>query len=408
MSPHILSGICILLLLSYVFDLTAQKTRIPSVLLLLIVGWAIKQLLIFLDLGFPDLEPILPLLGTAGLVLIVLEGSLELKWNKENRPVFIEALISAILQLLLVTSGLAFFFTWYFGIGFHQALINVLPLTVISSAIVIPSSRDLPGKRPAFLTIESTISDVAGILLFNILAENDSFKMGLVFSTFRDLAVTVLISLAAVWILVILMDRIRHHVKFLPIILTLMLFYTVTKEWHLPSLTLVLLFGLLLSNIHILSPLQKYLSFSNEVVSAEVPGFKRITGELTFLVRSLFFLSFGSSININEFLNESNLVLAAIIIISGTIIRAGVLWLFPGSYLRLWPFAPKGLITILLFMSIPDELKIGAISKPLVVLVVIGSILMMFFRSDGKMPRPEEEGVASREEEGMATDTHTG
>ena len=401
MSPHILSGICILLLLSYVFDLTARKTRIPSVLLLLIVGWAIKQLMIFLNLGFPDLEPILPLLGTAGLVLIVLEGSLELKWNNENRPVFTVAFISAILQLTLISSGLALFLVWYFGVSFHQALINVLPLTVISSAIVIPSSRYLPGKRPDFLTIESTISDVAGILLFNILAENDSFRIGLVFTTFRDLGLTILISLAAVWILVLLMDRIRHHVKFLPIILTLMLFYTVTKEWHLPSLTLVLLFGLLLSNIHILTPLQKYLSFSKEMVSAEVPGFKRITSELTFLVRSLFFLSFGSSININEFFNESFLFLAAVILVAGTIIRAVILLFLPGSYFRVWSFAPKGLITILLFMSIPNHLKLAEMSKPVVVLVVIGSILLMFFRSDGEvnLSKSQQAPVTGEDEE---------
>lgn len=384
MSTHILTGICLLLLFSYAFDLTAKKTRIPSVLLLLLVGWTLKKVLVIFNFNFPDLEPVLPLLGTVGLVLIVLDGSLDLEWNKENKPVFAVAFFSALLQLLIISSVLALLLVLYFEVPFRQAMINVLPLTVISSAIVIPSSRYLPGTRPAFLTIESTLSDVAGILLFNILVENESFGVGLVFTTFRDLAVTIFISLAAVWILVILMDRIRHHVKFLPIILTLMLFYTVTKEWHLPSLTLVLLFGLLLSNIHILSPLQKYLSFSQEMVSAEVPGFKRITGELTFLVRSLFFLSFGSSININEFFNESYLILAAVILVAGTILRAGILGVLPGSYLRLWSFAPKGLITILLFMSIPSHLKLAEMSKPVVVLVVMGSILLMFFRSDGK------------------------
>jgi cell volume regulation protein A len=82
MTTAIIITLCTLLLVSYVFALTSAKTKIPSVLLLLILGWGIKQATVFFELQIPSLDPILPVLATIGLVLIVLEGSLELKLDR--------------------------------------------------------------------------------------------------------------------------------------------------------------------------------------------------------------------------------------------------------------------------------------------------------------------------------------
>ena len=42
MTNAIIITICCLLLIVYLFDLTASRTRIPSVILLLLLGWAVK------------------------------------------------------------------------------------------------------------------------------------------------------------------------------------------------------------------------------------------------------------------------------------------------------------------------------------------------------------------------------
>lgn len=76
---EIIITFCVLLLIAYVFDLTASKTKVPSVILLLLLGWAVKQITVGLTIQLPDFSPVLPLLGTVGLILIVLEGSLELE-----------------------------------------------------------------------------------------------------------------------------------------------------------------------------------------------------------------------------------------------------------------------------------------------------------------------------------------
>jgi len=93
MTTTVIITICILLLLAYVFDFTSSKTKIPSVILLLALGWSVKKAVSFFKFSIPNLSPILPILGTIGLVLIVLDGSLELEFNK-----------SLIIQVIILTA----------------------------------------------------------------------------------------------------------------------------------------------------------------------------------------------------------------------------------------------------------------------------------------------------------------
>ena len=58
MSTYIIIAICTLLLIAYLFDLSASKTRIPSVILLLLLGWILKQSTNFFGIHVPDLAPV--------------------------------------------------------------------------------------------------------------------------------------------------------------------------------------------------------------------------------------------------------------------------------------------------------------------------------------------------------------
>jgi Kef-type K+ transport system membrane component KefB len=62
----IIISLCLLLLVAYVFDLTASMTKIPSVLLLLL-GFIVREATFFL-VKVPDLTSTLPVLGTIGLI----------------------------------------------------------------------------------------------------------------------------------------------------------------------------------------------------------------------------------------------------------------------------------------------------------------------------------------------------
>ncbi|MFS8082816.1 MAG: hypothetical protein ACMG51_05140, partial [Ginsengibacter sp.] len=69
MTITIIIIVCLLLLLGYLFDLTSSKTRIPSVILLLLLGWGCRQASSFFNFPILDLNQLLPVLGTLGLIL---------------------------------------------------------------------------------------------------------------------------------------------------------------------------------------------------------------------------------------------------------------------------------------------------------------------------------------------------
>ena len=120
----IIITICTLLLLAYIFTISSSKTKIPSVILLLILGWVVKQASDVFHIIIPDLNPLLPILGSVGLVLIVLEGSLELKLNKEKLPFVRKTLITAIVPLIITAFVIAFAFSYFLEIEFKDGLIK--------------------------------------------------------------------------------------------------------------------------------------------------------------------------------------------------------------------------------------------------------------------------------------------
>ena len=105
--------------------------------------------------------------------------------------------------------------------------------------------------------------------------------------------------------------------------------------------------------------------------------FHEITGEAAFIIRALFFLVFGYLIETHELLNTETLKWAFGI--------AGIFFLFrflqlkfSGLPLRpLWFIAPRGLITILLYLSIENDHLIPLVNKSLVIQIIIITALIM-------------------------------
>lgn len=110
MNFAIIITVCVLLLLAYLFTITSSKTKIPSVVLLLLLGWAVKQVTGVLHIIVPDLNPLLPFFGTIGLILIVLEGSLELNLNRRKLPFVGKTFITAIVPLIITAFAIGHFF----------------------------------------------------------------------------------------------------------------------------------------------------------------------------------------------------------------------------------------------------------------------------------------------------------
>lgn len=379
MTITIIITICLLLLFAYVFEISAPKTRIPSVILLLMLGWGVRQGAALLQITIPDLTPILPILGTVGLVLIVLDGSLELELNKSKLPIIRKSTIMALFPILLMSLGLAYVFSGLEHISFRIGLINAIPLAIISSAIAIPSARGLLNHDKEFVTYESSLSDILGVILFNFLLLNNEFNAESFGIFFLQLVLMIVVSFISTLGLAFLLTKINHSIKFTPIILLVILIYAISKIYHLPSLIFILIFGLFISNLDEMKRFTFINKLQPEILNVEVQKFKEITTEITFLIRALFFLLFGFLIETNEILNPDTIVWAIVITISIFIIRFLFLKILKLRAIPLLYIAPRGLITILLFLSIPMNQSLGIVNNSLIIQVIILSALIMMF-----------------------------
>ena len=143
-----------------------------------------------------------------------------------------------------------------------------------------------------------------------------------------------------------------------------MLLYSIGHALKLSALLIVLIFGLILNNYEAVfkGTLSKFIN--HESVNNIQDGFKIIIQESAFVVRTFFFIVFGYYVALEKIVNPEFIV--PIIFISLSLLAAiyliRFLILLPTLRTSTWPevfLAPRGLITILLFFSIPETLFEG-------------------------------------------------
>lgn len=408
----------LIVIISYLFNLVAKRYSIPSVLLLIFLGMALHGLVSSTGIISPDLSPMLEILGTVGLIMIVLEASLDLELTAGKRLVISKAFFTALVSLIVTSLLIGGVMMLYLEVDLTSGLLYAVPLSIMSSAIIIPSIGSLDKDQQEFMIYESTFSDILGIMLFYFLIsslEASSFgEMSL--AALINLSLTVLVSVAASYFLIFLFQKIRTELKLFLLISVLILLYSISKMFHLSSLLIILVFGMILSNRQLFFPgkLRKYLD--EDHLKGIFVNFKMITLETSFVVRTFFFVIFGFTIVLATLLDLKVWLVsfAALIIIYGT----RYLWfriffrksLFPSIWL-----SPRGLITILLFYSIPDKLWIEAFNPGILLLVILVSSLSMAFalirhrKQATKVPDilvvdGEEEIILSEEKEAEGAD----
>lgn len=384
----VLSG---LVICSYLFDLIARRFRIPSVILLLVSGMAISYLVDFIGLPRLRFTHVLPIIGTVGLILIVLEGALELRLDRDKMGMIKQTLASAFLVLLLTTLGIAVLFQQLTGEAFRLCVLNAVPLGVISSAIAIPSASVLPAARKEFIIYESSFSDIFGIILFNFMVAHEEITavsfVELIWSTLVILVLAVIFCL----ILLFLLKQITHHLKFFLIIAMLIMAYAVGKLYHLPTLIMVLAFGLFLNNTHWIRFRWFTQNFKYDNFHKDFRQLAQLSGESAFVVRTFFFLIFGFTLEVQtllqlEVVRAGLLTLAVIYVVRIVYMKLAVRTASWAEYL----LAPRGLISILLFFSIPESQRLPGLDSGLLFFVILGSSLLMAagFLSIKREPTP--------------------
>jgi NhaP-type Na+/H+ or K+/H+ antiporter len=362
----------VVIIISYVFDQLTKFIKVPATLLLIGLGILIKTFL-------PDfhITAYLELFGVAGLVLIVLDASLNLKVGKETVPVIKSSLLSALIILLATILLISYVIYLLVGGPLINCIINAIPLSIISSAIAIPGVHALSRQKRDFIIYESTFSDIFGIMIFNLLIANMSFSLISGLSLAFEILIFFIVSLACCLLFMLFIQSIHLETRFMFVIALLISIYSAAKLFHYSSLLLILIFGLVMNNIDLMPwQLKKY--FRAGTLSNEVEKFKLILSELTFLIRTFFFILLGYSFNLKDLMHADIWVLGTIIVAAIMIIRYIYLRLVVnmGLFPEIFIF-PRGLISVILFYAIPASMMIPYLSKELLLFVIIFTSILM-------------------------------
>ncbi len=378
----------LLVIFSYIFDAFARKTKFPSVILLMLTGLISRTIINYYEFyDFSFLDSLIPVLGTIGLILIVLEGALELKISKEKFPIMIKGFLAALIILILNILILEWTFRLLFGIENDLAILLSIPLSIISSAVAIPSASSLLKIDREFIIYESVFSDILGIMIFNYaLVQVESgtplFSLSLISLSIQIVGV-ILISLIITYFLIRFLQQIKHNVKFFLILSILILVYAIGKFLHLPSLVTIFIFGIVLNNIKIIFPKFLGINVNVEETNKSLNEFHLLTSEFTFLVRTFFFLFFGFSISITDFNSIDPIIYGVLIFALMFIVRFVYIYIsnLNLNKISLVFFSPRGLISILLFLQLKEIEYINIldsnIDERVLLVVILSSMFVM-------------------------------
>lgn len=326
-----------------------------------------------------DVSKLVKTLGAIGLIMIVLEAALDLTISRSKVNLIRDSFLSALTAFVISALGIGFLLHYWLHESLIISMLYATPMSIISSAIVIPSTSHLPEMKKEFIVYESSFSDIIGILVFNFLIMDNAMSAGSIGVFAGNIGLAIIISVVASAALLYMLSKITINLKFFLIFAILALVYTLGEMIHLPSLLIVLVFGLALNN----SGLFLKGRFASIASPAHMRGIlnlmRSITAETSFLIRTFFFIIFGYTIDL-KLLTDSNVLL-----LGSTIV--GILFFVRFLYLRLVLRAnllpelflmPRGLVTILLFYSIPAAKAMSNFNVGVLFFVVAAtSIIMM-------------------------------
>ena len=379
MNPYIVVIIgSLLIVCSYIFTQISKWTKIPSVIFLIGTGVATQFALKTMQIEMPNLSTYLGLLGVVGLMMIVLEGALDIEIHRNKLKTIFAALATSIIILGLTNLLIAGILYFAQSLNFLDAFFYAIPLSVVSSAIVIPSVHTLTPAKKEFMVLEATLSDIFGIMLFELWIIEPNIGQTYVEAISWNILISIGVSIMLSYFLVYVFLKIKTEIKFFLFLAILALLFSIGEYLHYSALIIILVFGLILNNTHVFfrGALKKLI---NPQKVAEIRHeFIIITNESSFLIRTFFFVVFGLTMNLEGLFSLEAIVISCLVMAVIYSARALNLKVFVQS--TIFPqmlIAPRGLVTILLFQKIVTHYQIVPFSEAILAWVIIGTNLMM-------------------------------
>jgi len=350
-----------------------------------------------------------PIVGTIGLILIVLEGALDLEVSADRARTIAKAGASAVIGVALCTLAFAALFHFALGYAPYLSVLAAIPFAVISSAVAIPSTAGLAVAPREFVIYESSLSDIVGVLVFFAALVSKGNPAAFALELFGGGALSIVVALAASLGLYAIVNKADGHVRFLPMLAGLVCLYAIGKALYLSPLVFVLVAGLVIGNPHLLDRWPRLKRLHSPDYDQTVSEFKGVVAELTFATKSLFFLLLGYWTDVAALLEPRAWGIAAacvgfVFVSRRLVLRA----LRVNDAASLTWIAPRGLITVLLFLTAAETGAFGTFPFGALMLTVLvtSSLVALAHRGRGEqesaLPAPAIDAPGAKAPDALA------
>ncbi len=368
----------IFLLAAFAVERWDRRSGVPSVIVIIALGVLAEPLLRSMGVVAVELKAMVPTAGAIGLVLIVLEGALDIELRRDRIRLAATAFALAVTAFVLCAAAFAVIAVHALHMSYFHAVVLATPFAVISSAIAIPGSHFLDSRAREFIVYESSVSDIVGVLVFFALVNSDATVRGFLTELAGGGLLSLVLASACSVTLVLVTTRADAHVRYIPLLAGLFALYAAGELLHLSPLIMVLLFGLMLNNKPVLDKIPALRGISARISAATVGEFRVLVQELTFAVRVFFFFLLGYSTNLSDFtVARSWLAAAAVLLVIYGSRRVLLLLIGRRLAATLTWIAPRGLVTVLLYIDAARRMHLPPYLDGTVRLVVIFSATVM-------------------------------
>ncbi len=408
---HIFGLLAALLVLAYVANRLSRLTRVPDLIVLLLIGIILGPVLHWVAPA--SFQGVIDVFGTLALILILFSGGVELRLRQAARHA------PAALLLMVLSYGLSLGLIALMGrallhLQWNDCILLGAALGCTSGTIVIPALEQISAPEPVkiALTLESTLGEVIAVLLIGSLLTTGGTQ-SLVFDVATHFSHNIVIALllgvvvGAIWsrLWPLLANHPNANILNLGVLFGV---YALARYLGGGALLAVLVFGITLANMprtpHMTRQGARLLAFH---------------AELSFLVRSFFFVLLGI---VAEFVGRRHLlpilgILAALLLARLLAVQSSrwaVRDVTRGQTELLFWMLPRGLVTAVLALEIVSArgqvfafLPAMAFTVILVtnLFVVVGAVRSA--KDSALAPAPMEKPFVMEELKPLSVDVHS-
>ncbi len=383
-----------IIVLGVLGDFLFTKTKVPAPVILMLAGIVLGPATHILKSElFYDIAPYF---GTFALILILFEGGLDLEFDLVIRQ-FSSALLLGLLSFCVGAAGIAMICLTLFQMQLSDALFYGFLFGGSSPAIILPvlPRLSIPKKLKTLLTLEAVISEVLTVLsviIFIKIRQEGEYEGATILNhVLAGIGISILLAIVSGLFWSRFMGYFsKQNLAYMLTLGFILLLYTLTDFLGGEGAVTILAFGILLGNSKllatksqsVLAKINSTLNINNFELDEVV---KKINAELTFLVRTFFFVFIGLLFDFSFFTLDVFFITAVVLgifFISRTatinLVRPLSPSLRSAHISSILSLIPRGLATaVMAFTLLESNVFSSTLLLPVVFTVILASNLLM-------------------------------